>query len=207
MGKLASMQSQGRTRNFVSAVTLAAGDNLGEAVSLEKFHSDLDKGRIIDALFALSVAAETAEDIHIGACRISDFVDAHGPSVRAALAAAAEATGDAEVAAKLLPEYIESGRFSFQAEWSKKPLSASDLVKLVTSPNCPPESIVPLVTELRNLLSASKQQLGPTEAVAVLKVLADVETWLVADSAHADMLAAWIATGGFRLDDASPFLP
>lgn len=194
-----------RTKAFLKTVVLGASDNFGEAVSMEQFQKCQRDSRVLDALFALSVGAEVAEDVHVGACRISDFVDSYGPQLKEALAAAAEAAGE-DVSKHLLPEYIESGRFDFQCAWSRRNLSASEFVKLVTSPNCPPESVVPLVTELRNTLTAAKQQLPQSEAIAVLKVLSDVQTWLVTDCRHADMLAAYIATEALRIDDDSPFV-
>ena len=197
-----------RTKHWLNVVKLesTSESTLSESVSMEKFHQDARDGRLVDAVHALSVAAEVGADVNLGACRISDFLDTPC-GIRESLVAADEASAGHVLGAKtLLPEYIESGRLEFHSDWVKA-TSASTLdgegdkcvvirlIRLVTSPNCPPESIVPIATEIRHHVVERGTGLSMEHGVALAKVLTDLDEWLVSDTDKGpiDMLLGWIS--------------
>lgn len=193
------------TKQGSSVVHLAHAEQTGlaESLSLEKFHQDIRDGRIIDAIHSLAIAAEVGADINMGACRISDFLD-NSENIGEVLREANSASSGVALRT-ILPEYIESGRLKFWSEWVLVRSSKSgrerveELVRIVTSPNCPPESIVGIVSEIRHHVTASKSEplLSLEEGVAVSKILIDLDEWLVVnegtDKGPIDMLLSWIS--------------
>ena len=194
-----------RTKQGLAVVHLAHAEQTGlaESLSLEKFHQDVRDGRIMDAIHSLAIAAEVGSDINMGACRISDYLD-NTENIGEALRQANSASSGVALRT-VLPEYIESGRLKFWSEWVLAGSAKSgrdrveELVRIVTSPNCPPESIVGIVSEIRHQVTASKSEplLSIEEGVAVSKILIDLDEWLVVndgtDTGPIDMLLSWIS--------------
>jgi len=189
-GRLGRSKFMNRTKQWLSTVKLSPVErNWSESISLEKFHSDKQEGKMVDAIHSLSVAAEVAVDVHVGACRISDFIDGNVDGINSVF----KSVGN-EVVKHLLPEYIESGRFDFLQEWALVEVDRKALVSLATSPNCPPEKIVQLVSEIRN----SGFKLTVDEIIALCKVLNDLDTWVPgnvkSEAGAVEVLLVWLAS-------------
>jgi hypothetical protein len=202
VGRLASSESDicGRTRQWLLAVKLShdhnLGQNLTESLCLEKFHSDSRHGRIVDAIQSLAVASEVGKDVHVGACRISDYLD-QLENVREKFHLANRASLGLLPSNSLLPEYINSGRFDFFAriEACQGAGRLSNLISLVTSPDCPPESVVELVSEIRHEITQAKKVdpnigLSFEEGIALSKALIDVSS--PGACAPEETLMSWI---------------
>jgi hypothetical protein len=186
-GRLANSDSiLSRNKQWMSTVRLCPSDEpWAESICLEKFHTDTS---IIDAVHTLAVAAEVGSDINVGACRISDYLDAHVDEAKEGF----QRSGPV-VVSSLLPEYIESGRLGFLAEWALPSKSVQDLVQMATSPNCPPEKIIVIVGEIRN----KGERLSVDQVVALCKVLSDLDTWIPSGSHKGpvvDLLLSWLST-------------
>ena len=190
IGKLAR---RGYREWFTALNLIGSGPgSLAESVSLETFHSHLENGEIVNAIHALAVAAEVGADVHIGACRISDFVDQHGAEVMEALREYCMVKKKCII----LPEYIQSGRFEFYTEYisARKEKKCDALVRLAVSPNCPPELLVPLITEIKQMCCSSSR-MTTDECIALCKVLIDSAHLLPASSKPAtDTLLSWLST-------------
>jgi len=151
----------------------------------------------------LAVAAEVGPDVHIGACRISDFVDQFGAQIFKALEKASEASAKYIIdKSVLLPEYIESGRFQFYIQYVAGKGCVQSLVKLAVSPNCPPELLVPLITEIRQTcLSAANEgkaiMITQEQTIAMCKVLIDAQE--PSQKVSSELLLAWLATEAFTM--------
>ena len=183
------------TKQWLSAVKLCPIDQVSwaESICMQKFQSDNSQGRMIDAIHSLSLAAEVAADVHIGACRISDFIDGNGDLVREALQRAQESSLG-KAAHALLPEYIDSGRFDFYSSWTEKKMSRNELVALVTSPNCPPEKVVPILSEIR--ANEGGEKLTTDQVIGLCKLLSDLDTWVPHEESAGpvNVLFNWLAT-------------
>ena len=197
LGRLArGAISANSTKQWLSVVKLCPMDQpWAESICMEKYQSDLANGRVVDAIHSLSLAAEVGADVHIGACRISDFIDGHGDMVKEAFVCADEA-GCGSVTSSLLPEYVESGRLEFYRRLAQGAEDVDKLVVLATSPNCPPERVVELIAEIRNGV-AKGQKLKPDQIFGLTKILSGLDTWIQCEtdvSGQIDVLLGWLAT-------------
>jgi len=207
IGRLAAVDSTaaiGRTKQWLLAVKLShdhnVGMNLTESLCLEKFQSDSRNSRVVDAIQSLAVAAEVGKDVHVGACRISDYLDQE--NVREKFHDASLASLGSLPSTGLLPEYIDSGRFRFfaglETSFEGDEGKMKHLISLVTSPDCPPESVVELVTEIRHMMTQARKankdiHLSLEEGIALSKALIDVSTSSGTANAPEEVLMSWIA--------------
>jgi hypothetical protein len=175
------------TKDWLLATKLAhdklPGSSLPESLCLERFHRNVEAGRLVDALHTLVVAAEVGPDVHMGACRISDYLDANNGKILSEFQKSNLHSIHVMPRKSLLPEYIESGRFELLCDLVEK----SDLVKIIASPNCPPEMILRIATEIK----ASHTKLTLDESAAVCLSLLNVPK---PETGHAETLMAWFGT-------------
>lgn len=159
----------GATRQWLLTVKLAheTSPSLAHSVCMEKFHTQSHK--FVDSILTLVVAAEVCPDVHLGACRISDFLDKPEVYIEAMQKAQICSLGKIN----LLPEYIESGRFDWlcaQTCDDETTDEGSNIILSITSQNCPPEQVLPLVCKLRE----KKIILDFQQIVAIQKILIDM---------------------------------
>ena len=171
LGRLSRNDSLiGRTKQWLLCVKLAhdldcEGASIAESLCMEEFH--YNELNVVDAVYALCVAAEVGKDVHLGACRISDYVDRNIELVKKGLERANECSLNQ---IELLPEYIQSGRSDFVSKWVTPEPTVSSFVLLVTSPNCPPECVLAVVLEIRSLIEKNNH-ITVSETIAVQSVL------------------------------------